>query len=100
MLYGSEGREPSKGGNMAYRAFIFVPGGNGGATQVPVNVGTYTYDFESLEKAKKGTQAHLTTNKAAFGNGYDAYILDTEAKQVVSFATVPQPTLDWKDSGK
>lgn len=77
---------------MAYRAFVstqtamyFIPSGGG-------------YDHHDLDKAKAATALYIANNKTNFQNGYDAYVLDMNTHKVVSFATIPQPTLNWEDA--
>lgn len=80
---------------MAFRAIVSYSAGsltigvNGAAA--PLN------DHESVESAKTQVAKYISTNKTTFQNGYDVFIIDLSAGRIVSRATLPVPTLEWKD---
>lgn len=54
-------------------------------------------NYETLAAAKSAVSTHITNNKSTYSNGYTAYVIDQDTNRVVSVATVPEPTLEWKD---
>lgn len=66
---------------------VYSPGLNG------INTALYS----TLESAKNAIATFVAGNKGTFGNGYTAYIIDRTTNKVVSTASVPEPTLEWKD---
>lgn len=81
-----------------FRAMVF---GNQNQCFFPLNTsGSYVYEFDDLEKAKKGAAALLqhSSYKQYFTAGYDILILDMDSGKLVSRAKTEVPGLEWKDA--
>jgi len=74
-----------------------------------IHAGTYVYapqgvngvqmtEYETVAAAKKAITDYMARNKTAFLYGYNAYVIDQETRKVVSSASIPQPTFEWKDA--
>lgn len=57
-----------------------------------------TAEHDTADKAKKALSDYISRNKTTFQNGYNAYVIDQDTRKVVASASVPQPTLEWKDA--
>ena len=74
---------------------ILLPG-TGGVVMTTAISGTYNH--ADLAAAKASVQSTIAANKQGYANGYDAFVVDTDKQTLLAWATVPQPTLDWKDT--